>query len=108
VTTVLAARGYPESPVKGAAIALPRSLPPDTFLYHAGTARDAAGVLRANGGRVLCATGFGTTVQAAAVASRRLADQVQFEGKVVRRDIGWREVARSQSSPEPDYPAADS
>jgi hypothetical protein len=23
------------------------------------------------------------------------ADQVEFEGKVVRREIGWREVARS-------------
>jgi phosphoribosylamine--glycine ligase len=95
VTTVLAARGYPEAPLKGAEITLPRALPDDAVLYHAGTTRDSAGVLRTNGGRVLCATGFGATVAAAAAASRRLADQVEFEGKVLRRDIGWREVARS-------------
>jgi phosphoribosylamine--glycine ligase len=70
-------------------------LPDDAVLYHAGTTRDLAGVLRTNGGRVLCATGFGATVAAAAEASRRLADQVRFEGKVLQRDIGWREVARA-------------
>jgi phosphoribosylamine---glycine ligase len=95
VTTVLAAPGYPERPAKGAAITLPDTLPDDAILFHAGTTRDAAGTLRTSGGRVLCATGFGATVAAAAEASRRLADQVQFEGKVLRRDIGWREVARA-------------
>jgi phosphoribosylamine--glycine ligase len=95
VTTVLAAKGYPEAPVKGAEIKLPSRVPDDAVLYHAGTVRDSAGVLRTNGGRVLCATGLGTTVKEAAEASRRLADQVEFEGKVLRRDIGWREVARA-------------
>jgi phosphoribosylamine--glycine ligase len=97
VTTVLAARGYPESPVKGAAITLPALVPDDAVLYHAGTARDSAGVLRTNGGRVLCATGFGGTVKEAAEASRQLADQVRFEGKVLRRDIGWREIQRASA-----------
>jgi phosphoribosylamine--glycine ligase len=96
VTTVLAARGYPQSPVKGAEIRLPSRVPDDAVLYHAGTTRDSAGVLRANGGRVLCATGFGATVREAAEASRRLADLVEFEGKVWRRDIGWREIARGR------------
>jgi phosphoribosylamine--glycine ligase len=95
VTTVLAARGYPEAPVKGAEIRLPDRVPDDAVLYHAGTTRDSAGVLRTSGGRVLCATGFGRTVSEAAVASRRLADLVEFDGKVLRRDIGWREVARA-------------
>jgi phosphoribosylamine--glycine ligase len=52
-------------------------------------------VLRVAGGRVLCATGYGPTVAAAAEASRRLADAVSFDGKVLRRDIGWREIARA-------------
>lgn len=95
VTTVLAARGYPEAPEKGVTITVPTVLPPDTLLFHAGTARDAAGTLRSAGGRVLNATGLGPTVAAAAAASRRLAEAVQFEGKVFRRDIGWREVARA-------------
>jgi phosphoribosylamine--glycine ligase len=94
VTTVLAAPGYPDAPVRGAEISLPARIPDDAVLFHAGTTRDAGGVLRTSGGRVLCATGFGPTVGAAAEASRRLADQVRFEGKVLRRDIGWREAAR--------------
>jgi phosphoribosylamine--glycine ligase len=94
VTTVLAAAGYPETPVKGARITVP---PPaaDALLFHAGTARDHDGHLRAAGGRVLCATGFGPTVSAAAEASRRLAGQVAFEGCQWRRDIAWREIRRA-------------
>ena len=79
------------APLKAVAIALPKQVSDDAVLHHAGTSRDPAGVLRANSGQVLCATGFGTNM---AAASRRLADQVDFEGKVVRRAIGWREVAR--------------
>ncbi len=95
VTTVLAAPGYPEAPEKGAAISLPSGDAAESVLFHAGTARDADGTLRVSGGRVLCATGFGPDVAAAARASRRLADQVTFQGKVLRRDIAWREVARA-------------
>jgi phosphoribosylamine--glycine ligase len=95
VTTVLAAPGYPEAPEKGAAIELPSAVADDAVLFHAGTKRDPDGTLRVSGGRVLCATGFGPDVAAAARASRRLADQVVFPGKVLRRDIAWREVARA-------------
>jgi phosphoribosylamine--glycine ligase len=97
VTTVLAAPGYPEAPRKGAVITLPPppSTGDDAVLFHAGTARGPDGILRVAGGRVLCATGFGPDVATAAEASRRLADQVAFAGKVWRRDIAWREVARA-------------
>jgi phosphoribosylamine--glycine ligase len=95
VTTILAASGYPEAPVKGAAITLPQSISDDTLLFHAGTRRDRDGTLLVAGGRVLCATGFGPTVAVAAEASRRLADQVMFDGKTMRRDIAWREIARA-------------
>ena len=98
VTTVVAAAGYPETPVKGAPITLPEAMGPDELLFHAGTARDAQGQLRAAGGRVLCATGFGPTVAAAAQASRRLAERVAFEGCQYRRDIAWREIGRAGAS----------
>jgi len=98
VTTVVAAAGYPETPVKGAPITLPETMGPDELLFHAGTARDAQGELRAAGGRVLCATGFGPTVAAAAQASRRLAERVAFEGCQYRRDIAWREIGRAGAS----------
>ena len=95
VTTVLAAPGYPASPRKGAAISLPAPLPDDTLLFHAGTSLDDDGVLRTGGGRVLCATGVGVDIVGASAASQRLAEAIEFDGKVFRRDIAWREVARA-------------
>ncbi len=95
VTTVLAAPGYPESPQKGGAITVPEETLADTILFHAGTTVDDQGALRVSGGRVLCATGLGPDVQTALEASRRLAAAVDFEGKVLRTDIGWREIARA-------------
>jgi phosphoribosylamine---glycine ligase len=94
VTTVLAAPGYPTNPQRGAVISVPDPLPDKTILFHAGTRRDGD-VIRVSGGRVLNATGCGHDVRSAAVASRELAEAVQFDGKVYRRDIGWREAARA-------------
>lgn len=94
VTTVLAAPGYPEAPKKGAAITIPSELPPNTILFQAGSS-DADGTLRVSGGRVLCATGLGPDVPSALAASQQLAAAVEFDGKVYRRDIGWREIARA-------------
>ena len=98
VTTVLASRGYPASPEKGVEISIPDDLPPDTILFHAGTARGSDGVLRTSGGRVLCATGLGPDVPAAVQNSHNLAEIVEFDSKVYRRDIAWREVARAGTS----------
>ena len=79
-------------------ISIPDDLPPDTILFHAGTARDSDGVLRTSGGRVLCATGLGPDVPAAVQNSHNLAEIVEFDSKVYRRDIAWREVARAGTS----------
>jgi phosphoribosylamine--glycine ligase len=98
VTTVIAAHGYPGSPLKGSAIELPATLPTDTLLFHAGTRVDEYDVLRTAGGRVLCATGLGTTVDAAAARSRELAAVIEFEGSQYRRDIAWREAVRAGAS----------
>jgi phosphoribosylamine--glycine ligase len=98
VTTVLAADGYPGTPRKGDEVHLPGRLPEETLLFHAGTTTDEAGVLRTAGGRVLCATGLGTTVVEAAERSRNLAAAVTFRGRQYRHDIGWREVMRAGAS----------
>jgi phosphoribosylamine--glycine ligase len=95
VATVLAARGYPEAPQKGAVIELPDRLPDNTLIFHAGTSRDPDGSLRVAGGRVLNAVGMGADVLKAAEASRDLADRIRFEGKTYRRDIAWRELRRA-------------
>ncbi len=94
VTTVLAARGYPDAPEKGAAITIPDQLPEGVTVFHAGTARDAGGVLRTSGGRVLNVTAVAPTFGEAQARSRAGAEAISFEGKVWRRDIGWREAAR--------------
>ena len=97
VTTVLAARGYPENPEKGVAIILPPpdALGDDVIVFHAGTFKDPEGRLRTSGGRVLTVTGLGTSVPLAAQASRAAAERIAFEGKTWRRDIAWREIQRA-------------
>ena len=97
VTTVLAGRGYPDSPEKGAAIKLPEpaELGGDVIVFHAGTYRDNEGRLRTSGGRVFSVTGLGPTVAVAAQASRRAAERISFEGMTWRRDIAWREIQRA-------------
>ncbi len=67
------------------------------MLFHAGT-EDRDGALRVSGGRVLCVTGLGPDIGTALEASQRLAAAVDFEGKVFRSDIGWREIARAGAS----------
>lgn len=94
VTTVLAARGYPAKPEKGAAITIPADLPSEVTVFHAGTTVDSDGVLRVNGGRVLNVTAVADTFAGAQRLSRRAAERIEFEGKVFRRDIGWREARR--------------
>jgi len=94
VTTVLASRGYPDAPEKGAAIAIPSALPAGVTVFHAGTVRGADGVLRVNGGRVLNVSAVAPTFAEAQRLSRETAESIEFEGKIFRRDIGWREAAR--------------
>jgi phosphoribosylamine---glycine ligase len=94
VTTVLAAKGYPDSPEKGAAITIPATLPEGVTIFHAGTTRDGDGVLRASGGRVLTVTAVAPTFALAQARSREASAAIHFEGKVYRRDIGWREAVR--------------
>jgi phosphoribosylamine--glycine ligase len=95
VTTVLASRGYPDRPQQGAAIRIPEELPAGVTVFHAGTVRGADGVLRVNGGRVLNVTAVAASFPEAQRLSRETAEAIEFEGKVFRRDIGWREAARA-------------
>jgi phosphoribosylamine--glycine ligase len=94
VTTVLASQGYPDRPEQGAAIRIPEALPAGVTVFHAGTARGPDGVLRVNGGRVLNVTAVAATFPEAQRLSRETAEAIDYEGKIFRRDIGWREAAR--------------
>ena len=94
VTTVLAAKGYPDRAEKGAPISLPAAVPEGVTIFHAGTVRGPDGTLRVAGGRVLAATGVGPNFPESQRLSRQAAESVEFEGKFFRRDIGWREASR--------------
>ncbi|MBI5600692.1 MAG: phosphoribosylamine--glycine ligase [Gemmatimonadetes bacterium] len=93
ITTVLAAAGYPGTVRNGDVISVPPT-PRDVLVFHAGTKRDAEGMLRTAGGRVLAVTALAATLAEAREASASFAAQVQFDGKQYRRDVGWRELAR--------------
>jgi phosphoribosylamine--glycine ligase len=56
VTTVLAARGYPDAPEVGAEVTIPDDLGPSVLVFHAGTGHDQGRTLRVKGGRVLNVT----------------------------------------------------
>jgi phosphoribosylamine---glycine ligase len=95
---VIAAKGYPEKFSKGDVLTLPTasSLPPATFIYHAGTAKNAAGQIVTNGGRVLGVTAIATTLQEAAVQAYAACEKVQCASKYYRRDIGARQLNRAK------------
>jgi phosphoribosylamine--glycine ligase len=90
---VMAAAGYPEAPRKGDTI---HGLPPagdDYHVFHAGTALSGKDVVTA-GGRVLCVTALGSNVRAAQMRAYDIAEQIEFDGMQMRRDIGHRAIRR--------------
>jgi phosphoribosylamine--glycine ligase len=98
VTTVVAAAGYPDAPRKGDVIDV-GTLPPDTTLFHAGTARASDGRLVTAGGRVAAVTAVASTLVEAAARSAQGAARISFYGRHYRTDIGWRELHRHARAP---------
>ncbi len=106
VGIVLAAGGYPNTYPKGDIISglpNPAASAPDSDkkVFHAGTIhRDGPGQgpIVTNGGRVLCVTALGETVLAAQQRAYSLATTISWDKMQYRDDIGWRAIAREQSS----------
>ena len=87
---VLAARGYPDEPRAGDAIAgLEEAARLPGKVFHAAT-KSVDGRLVTAGGRVLCAVGLGDGVAAAQEAAYALVERIRWDGMQYRRDIGWR------------------
>jgi len=91
---VMAAGGYPAAYRKGDVIrGLPAHDYDDLKVFHAGTTqRDGAVVT--NGGRVLCVTALGDTVQYAQQRAYEQVRQIQWDDVYYRSDIGHRAIAR--------------
>ncbi|MEE4302345.1 MAG: phosphoribosylamine--glycine ligase [Pseudomonadales bacterium] len=98
---VLAAEGYPGAYGKGEVIrglgARAGATDDEALVFHAGTARDEAGNVVTDGGRVLCVVGLGRTVTEAASRAYAGVARIDFEGMQFRRDIGHRAMAREQA-----------
>ena len=94
IGVVLAAGGYPGDYSKGTPIeGLDAEQDEGIKVFHAGTAREGDTVVT-NGGRVLCVTALGEDIAAAQKACYTGADKISWEGVTLRRDIGWRAIAR--------------
>jgi phosphoribosylamine--glycine ligase len=97
VTVIVAARGYPGTPVSGGLI---RELEAaeqieGVTVFHAGTANGENGLV-AKGGRVLAVTATADTFANARARAYRAVDEIDFADGFFRRDIGWREIERAK------------
>ena len=94
IGVVLAAGGYPASYGKGAVIqglAAPQA--DNIKVFHAGTKQDGDKIVT-SGGRVLCVTALGDDIATAQKDCYLGVDKISWEGVALRRDIGWRAIAR--------------
>ena len=90
---VMAAGGYPDSPLKGDEITgLPASSA-DARVFHAGTTEIDSKTVT-NGGRVLCVTALGDTVKIARQRAYQMLEPIRFDGMQYRHDIGHRAIDR--------------
>jgi phosphoribosylamine--glycine ligase len=86
-TIMLVSGGYPGQFEKGKII-LGLDRVDGSRIYHAGTSTDNGNVLTA-GGRVMAVTSLASNMQRALDKSLVNAENIQFEGKYFRRDIGF-------------------
>jgi len=88
---VMASPGYPGSYPKGIRLeglaAAEQTAPSDVVVFHAGTARDAAGRIVSAGGRVLGVTAFGADLRSAVGLAYSAIKKIQFRGAHYRSDI---------------------
>ncbi len=90
VCVVLASGGYPAHYEKGKVITGLGAFDgkSDVFCFHAGTRFDESGRIVTNGGRVLGVTAVGSDLRTARARAYEAVRWVDFEGKMMRTDIG--------------------
>lgn len=88
-TVMLVSGGYPGSYPKGMEITGEDAADstPDTVIFHAGTARNDT-TLVTSGGRVMAVSSYGKDLAEALSRSYAVLENIVFDGKTFRRDIG--------------------
>ena len=88
---VMAAKGYPEEPLRGTEIRglAAAAMDPEVKIFHAGTRRDGERII-ADGGRVLGITARGVDLGAARQRAYAAVDKIDWPDGFCRRDIGQR------------------
>lgn len=95
ICVVLAAKGYPDSPLEGSIIrGAEQDFGPHVQVFHAGTKRRPDGQLVAAGGRVLNVCARGADIAEARERAYAAVKKIDWPGGFYRTDIGWRALER--------------
>jgi phosphoribosylamine--glycine ligase len=97
VNVVLASKGYPGNFAKGKRIIgldAAEHSKPNCDVYHSGTTLDGKGHFVTNGGRVVSVSAWAETLADAISIAYEGVAEIDFEGKVFRKDIGAKGLAR--------------
>ncbi len=86
-TIILASNGYPEKYEKDKLIN-GLEIIENSLIFHAGTKKEDENILT-NGGRVLAVTSYGKDIKEALKISYSSIDNISFENKYFRKDIGF-------------------
>ncbi|MFB0924721.1 MAG: phosphoribosylglycinamide synthetase C domain-containing protein, partial [Vicingaceae bacterium] len=86
-TVMLVSGGYPEAYEKGKVMTGFDAVE-NGIAFHAGTKQDGNNVVT-SGGRVIALTSFGTTIQEALNHSFKNVENIKFDKKNYRKDIGF-------------------
>ncbi len=92
ITIVAASKGYPENFENRKELKnLPKNCIKNEQIFHAGTIK-INGKIFTNGGRVLNSTVCLSSMELSRTRAIELLDQIDWENKYFRRDIGWRAI----------------
>ena len=84
---MLVSGGYPEAYQKEKFVTnIPTTY--NSIIFHAGTKMEDEKIMT-NGGRVIAITSFGEDHKVALDSAKKIAEEIQFEGKYYRKDIGF-------------------
>ncbi len=97
LSVVMAARGYPGTPLRGSVISGLDRVADGIEVFHAGTL-EKDGEILANGGRVLNVTATGRNVTEAQARAYSGVDAIDWPEGFCRRDIGYRAVERERKA----------